>query len=240
VASDPANADEGDAPSDRILTLDNVPLDLPVAGAGTRTLAGTIDYLVVWILVIATLLGGFYLASLLDLKSPWWLAALVFALFFTEYGYFAISEIWMDGRTLGKNAVGLRVVARDGSRPSNAALLLRNAVRTIDLAIGVPLMTFDPLSRRLGDRLAGTLVVRTRVRPTTMLRRIPEGFGPRQIALLEEFLVRCDELEPQKADQLAQSLLALIASRDPGFLPAAAVSLSPVQRLKNSVTDGAR
>jgi hypothetical protein len=146
----------------------------------------------------------------------------------------------MDGRTLGKNAVGLRVVSRDGSRPSNAALLLRNAVRTIDVALGVPLMTFDPLSRRLGDRLAGTLVVRTRARPSAVVRRIPAGFGPRQIALLEEFLVRCDELEAPKADRLAESLLAAIARTDPAFVSPSLAHLPAVARLKASVVDGAR
>jgi uncharacterized RDD family membrane protein YckC len=230
---------EDDAP-DPILTLDNVPLDLPIAGPGTRILAGAIDYVVVWILVAATVISALFLARTLHLSSPWWVAAGILAVFAVESGYFALSEIWMDGRTLGKHAVGLRVVARDGSRPSNAALLVRNAVRTIDLAVGVPLMVLDALSRRLGDRLAGTLVVRTRARPSAVLRRIPAGFGPRQIALLEEFLVRCDELEAPKADQLAGSLLAMIARSDPAFVSPSLAHLPAVARLRASVADEGR
>ena len=54
-------------------------------------------------------------------------------------------------------ALRLRVVTAEGGRPGASALLMRNLVRALDLVFGIPLMAVDPLSRRLGDRLAGTL-----------------------------------------------------------------------------------
>jgi len=122
-----------------VLGLDNIPLELPVAGAGSRALAAMLDYLIVGILVI---LWGFVCMGLgIGAHLGWWALALFFLGFFViEYGYFAGVEIAREGQTFGKWALGLRVVTRDGARPGTAALLLRNAVRSVDLVVGVPLM----------------------------------------------------------------------------------------------------
>ena len=57
-------------------------------------------------------------------------------------------------------------------------------MRTIDLVAGVPLMAIDPLSRRLGDRLGGTLVVHDRpLEAGPVLGRVPPGWGARELAV---------------------------------------------------------
>jgi len=234
----PAANDDASQAADRVLALDNVPLDLPIAGAGTRSLAAFIDYFVLGLIMAVCAITAIVVGGYLNLKSFWWAAALVFALFLLEYGFFAGCEIAMAGQTLGKRLVGLRVVSAHGSRPSRAALLIRNAVRLVDLLIGVPLMAFDRNARRIGDRLAGTLVIRTRRAASAIVRRVPRGWTPPQIAVLESFLQRRDELQPEKAEQIARSLLAAITRDDPEFLPADDTFSDPVERLVSGVSRG--
>jgi uncharacterized RDD family membrane protein YckC len=200
-----------------VLGLDNIPLELPVAGAGSRALSAALDYLVVGILVVLWGAGCLALGTLGRLG--WWALAVFFLGFFViEYGYFAGVEIAREGQTFGKWALGLRVVTRDGARPGTAALLLRNAVRSVDLIVGVPLMATDALARRLGDRLAGTLVVHTHspARETVALRT-PRGWGAQDTALLETFLRRAPDMEASRAERLAGQLLDTIQVDDPDF-----------------------
>ena len=77
-----------------------------------------------------------------------------------------ITEL-LTGRTIGKFACGLRTIAMDGP-PRPGAILLRNAFRIIDLVPALPLallILFSPLRQRLGDVVAGTLVIRDRPAP---------------------------------------------------------------------------
>jgi hypothetical protein len=140
----------------------------------------------------------------------------VFAL---EYGYFAGFEIALGGQTPGKRALGLVVVTREGARPTAGGLLTRNLVRVVDLLVGVPLMILDASARRLGDRLAGTLVVyRSPLggRPG-LATRVPSGWGAREVALLESFLRRQPELDPGVARTVATRLVKAIRRDDPAF-----------------------
>lgn len=204
-----------------VFAIDNVPLELPIAGAGTRVLAGFLDYLLVLLGVI--LWGLACIALYVTLSMGGWAVGLFLAgLFVIEYGYFAISEAVSGGRTFGKWALDMEVVMRHGGRPSTSALLLRNAVRFVDLWVGVPLMASDTLARRLGDRLGGTLVVqRPGSAQETVVPRVPRGWGAREVALVESFLHRAAEFEPATRDRIAGRLLAWIHRDDPEMLAGA-------------------
>ncbi len=73
---------------------------------------------------------------------------------------------WRFGRTPGKVNRGLLVVATDGGRPGVRAVAVRNLLRYVDL-LGVPPLVLGAVvalatgGRRVGDHLAGTVVVRT-------------------------------------------------------------------------------
>lgn len=198
--------------AETILSLDNIPLDLPVAGLGSRALAAGLDYLVLvagqFLLIVGVLALG---VLALELHWGWNLAAVLFVVFGTHWGYFAISEMFWGGRTLGKAAVGLRVVGRSGGSPSKLSIGLRNALRDIDLLCGALLMATDDLSRRFGDRLAGTLVVHDRppMRELT-LGRVPAGWGAREVALVEAYLRRAAELEAARSRVVGHRLLELV------------------------------
>jgi uncharacterized RDD family membrane protein YckC len=218
-----------------VLGLDNIPLELPVAGAGSRALSAALDYLIVGILVI--LWGAGCLALGVMGRLGWWaLAAFFIGFFCIEYGYFAGVEIAREGQTFGKWALGLRVVTRDGARPGTAALLLRNAVRSVDLIVGVPLMATDALARRLGDRLAGTLVVHTHSPAReTVVRRAPRGWDAQDAALLEMFLRRARDMEVWRAERLAGQLLDTIQADDADLALRIDRALGPVEALRQLV-----
>ena len=114
--------------------------------------------------------------------------------------------------------MGLRVVTREAARPGTSAFLIRNAVRTVDLVTGIPLMATDPLARRLGDRLAGTLVVHLQASPRDeALHRTPQGWNAHEAAVLESFLWRAPDMEAFRAERLARRLLECIQHDDPAL-----------------------
>ena len=87
--------------------------------------------------------------------------------------YFVLQE-GLLGATIGKQLVGLRVVGREGRRITFGQAFVRNLLRPIDALPGFylvgGLMTLNsPLRQRLGDRVAGTIVVNVRGVPQTAL-----------------------------------------------------------------------
>src|SRR5262249_56014610 len=117
--------ERAEASETTVLGIDNVPLELPVAGAGSRALAAFIDYLVVGVLAAVWMVGGLTLMGLSRQRGWWIVAVLLLGLFAIEYGYFATVETLRRGETLGKSAPGLRVATPDAPPPRPAPLLLR-------------------------------------------------------------------------------------------------------------------
>ena len=219
-----------------VLSLDNVPVELPVARVGSRVLAALLDYLLLTLITLGWAVGSIGLAAALGLRPGWGVALVVVGAFLLDYLYFAGQEIALGGQTLGKRVFGLRVVARDGAAAGAGAILVRNLVRAIDVLVGVVLMGLDPLARRLGDRLAGTLVVHQR--PATaelVLTRLPAGWGVAEARLVESFLRRAPELEPAARLALARRLERWVDERSPGFL-APGPADDPVLRLWQGFT----
>ena len=131
---------------------------------GRRIGAAVIDFLIAILLLflVGALVGD---TEAKNTSASAQLGPLDWLLFFALLlAYFSATEIaW--GATVGKRVLGLRVIAADGSAPSPGAIVLRNVVRFVDWlpslyivgAIAV-LAGGDP-RRRLGDRVAKTLVV---------------------------------------------------------------------------------
>jgi uncharacterized RDD family membrane protein YckC len=182
-------------PKDRSLrrqfvTPEGVDLRLDLAGAGERATAFLIDALIMLAILIALTI---VVALVLDATSSSGNNALaivwLLGFFVLRNGWFIIFELSGRGATPGKRLLGLRVVARDGSRLTGGAVVVRNAMREIELFLPlsflavdasesridgliyvlgfcwVALFLFFPLFNRdrlrVGDLLAGTWVVHT-------------------------------------------------------------------------------
>lgn len=204
-----------------VVGLDNVALDLPIAGLGNRVLAAFMDHVILTVLSIAALVGSLGVLVAMGPKDRYGLALVLIlaGLFIINSGYFIFFELVLAGQTPGKKILGIRVVTDSGGRPGAGALITRNLVRLIDNFIGVPMMAVDERSRRLGDRLAGTLVVHTRpVRQELIIQRLPAGWGARHAAVVESLLLRARGLREDRAEELAWRVLALAERDDPQFL----------------------
>lgn len=85
------------------------------------------------------------------------------ALLAVGLGYYVICEA-LTGMTVGKRMVGIRVVDENGEHLTLAAAVIRNALRLVDgflfYLVGAIFALASPLGQRLGDRAAGTVVVR--------------------------------------------------------------------------------
>ena len=214
-----------------VLGLDNVALDLPVAAFPMRVLASLLDYVLFFIVVIVFYGAAGTLVVISDVRSAWILALALLAYFVLEYGYFVGLEILMGGQTPGKRVFGLRVTTTLGGEASRGAILIRNALRIVDLSIGVPFMMAHPLTQRIGDRLAGTLVLHVNARASeSIVRRVPPDWGVGEIAVAEELLRRSAAMHPGDAQRLARRLLEVIEARSPGFITA--VQRDPLDTLR--------
>ncbi len=234
MASDTAPASE--LQQETILGLDNIALDLPIAGLGSRVLAAAIDYTILTVMVVVTLVVAFGLLVAAEIGGGWTAAILFILYFLLNWGYFMGLEAATRGRTFGKMAVGLRVVGREGGAASLASLVVRNILRDVDLLVGIPLMAFDPLARRLGDRLAGSLVVHDRAAEgDPVLGRLPPGWGVREVAVVESYLKRAREMQPDQALYLARRLLKLVERDAPEFLTGVDVADDPQGALRQAL-----
>jgi uncharacterized RDD family membrane protein YckC len=160
-------------------TPENVQIDYRTSGLGTRFCAWLLDLLLVIVVAILLVLGSVLVGAAVTKAfdsalgklgvrrtgSPeelnLYIAAVVWvALQLGSLVYFTLSELLVRGQTIGKRACGLRVVRVNGFALEAGSVLIRNILRVIDQ---IPPLWLVPLlsvrSQRLGDMVAGTIVV---------------------------------------------------------------------------------
>jgi uncharacterized RDD family membrane protein YckC len=143
-----------------------LPAGTAYAGLGIRALALVIDALASLVVAIplAASQGGLQASNgsfRAELTGVPFLVAVVAWL-----AYMTLAEATV-GASLGKLLVGVRVRRADGGRSTVAAAVIRNLVRLIDALpyfipylVGGVAVARSPQRQRLGDRAAGTVVVR--------------------------------------------------------------------------------
>lgn len=150
-------------------TPERVALALDLAGLGARAFAWLID---AFLIFLCWMLGFFVYSLWGDLLRSWQgLSALgqflvVAAVLMTGWGWDVAWELLGGGRTPGKRAMGMRVVRTDGAPVGLAESIGRNLLRAVELPLAyAPAIIAVALGRRrqrLGDLVAGTLVIRER------------------------------------------------------------------------------
>jgi uncharacterized RDD family membrane protein YckC len=145
-----------------LATPEGVALELILAGLGSRFLARLLDTVIQvgLIIALAFVVGG--------LGSPGWIEAIAFVLvFLILFAYDIVFETLNHGRTIGKQAAGIRVVGRAGEPVRFFASAARNIARILDFLpffylIGAVSIIATERDQRIGDLAAGTLVMRDR------------------------------------------------------------------------------
>jgi uncharacterized RDD family membrane protein YckC len=198
-------------------TPEGVALHLHPAGVMPRAAAWAVDLMIrvaatMLLLVLFGLLGqGGMGLSLLSMFVVYWLYPILF-------------EVLRDGQTIGKRAIGLRVIHANGTPVGWLASIVRNLMRTVDMlpvlyGFGAVASLLDPQGRRLGDMVAGTLVIHAERAPAAAPVPLVPAVWPEQVLASEEkaaivaFAERGPRLTPERQAELADLLVPLTRQR---------------------------
>jgi uncharacterized RDD family membrane protein YckC len=210
----------------RMVTPEAVPLEFQTANVGSRILAYVIDMAV----VVAGIFAGLFAVALLgqatDVVVPDWVAITIVLVLLPSWwlGYFIGFETLWRGRTLGKAALGLRVVTTEGAPVRFRHAAIRALLGLVDIAIAsgffaVVFILLTKDNQRLGDLVAGTLVLRER---SGLAAPAPVSFAPP--AGLEAYTATLDTSRLTIEEyQAVRTYLLRAASLPPG--PRAALAL---------------
>ena len=221
-------------------------LEFETAGVSSRTLAELIDALLQVLVLFAVLVAGSFLATQVG-GGGGTLAVILFLVlsFLIIVGYPVAMESLWNGRTLGKAALGLRVVTVEGGPIRFRHAAIRGIIGLFELwitfgSVAVLSVIFTEKNQRLGDLSAGTLVLRERTSAANaaapMSFPAPYGYESyvasidvsaltnAQYGVIRSFLIRVLQLTPGARAALAVKLanstsLQLRHTPPPGIPP---------------------
>jgi len=157
-----------------IETPERVPLHFALASIGNRFLACAVDHAIqmitIGVMIIAFIVVANFSSFGNDLSNaPNWVYAVgIVVVFLLISGYFAIFEWLWNGQTPGKRWLKLRVIREDGRPITFFEAAVRNLLRDFDImpfpfySIGLISVFASSKDQRVGDMVAGTVVVRER------------------------------------------------------------------------------
>src|SRR5579863_464232 len=152
-------------------TPELVGIEMPLAGIGSRFIAALLDSLILLFALIGLLVLRAVIVPALGAygtkAASWGVGVYLLSVFLLLWGYFTLFEAFNNGRTLGKLVAKIRVIHQSGRGMNFVESLSRNLVRYIDFmpffyGVGIATMFLSRRHQRLGDMVAGTLVVRDR------------------------------------------------------------------------------
>jgi uncharacterized RDD family membrane protein YckC len=229
-----------------MVTGDAVVLDVQIAQLPVRALGALIDLLVVGLGYLLALM--LWAAVLPRFDEALTAAILVIFTVAVVVGYPLTMEMATRGRSLGKMAMGLRVVSDDGGPERFRQALFRALAGVVEIwmLLGSPAVIaslFSAHGKRIGDMFAGTVVITERgPKPIAPPMMPPElawwahslelsGLAPRQAEMARQFLARAPELTPTVRHELGNRIAAEVISRITPPPPAGA----PPQRMLAAV-----
>jgi uncharacterized RDD family membrane protein YckC len=221
-----------------IETPEQIPLEFPLAGIGSRFLALALDTLIqifagvaLGCLALVVVAGPSWRAR----GGVWALAVFVLLAFLVQFGYFALFEAIWNGQTPGKRWTHLRVIQDSGRPISVYEAVARNLLRIVDslpmlYGLGILSALLSSRSKRLGDYVAGTVVVHEK--PTGVgagsswdlaasavaSRYDVARISPEEFQLIERFLLRRNQLVASVRIETARRITQRLADRL-GFSP---------------------
>ena len=143
-----------------IPTVQNVVIDYPLASLGERILAFFIDLL--------CLFGLILLLALIERLTPFIafseISIIAYVLYLFFWLYHLLFEIFFNGQSLGKKAMKLKVVSKDGTSPSFSSFFMRWIFRLLEItlfqgSLAAIVIAINGKGQRLGDLAAGTTVI---------------------------------------------------------------------------------
>lgn len=192
-------------------TPEGLALSLRCAGVAPRAYAWLIDFGVRWALILTV-------AAVLALFGEAGQGVMLLIVFVLYWGYPVVLEVLFDGQTLGKKALGLRVVNANGTPVTWLPSIVRNLLRFVDMMpffYGFGLLSgfFDRYGRRLGDLAAGTVVVYVERAGMRVSAPPVPALAPAQPLRIDEqgAIVAFAERAPQMTSERQEELADLLA-----------------------------
>lgn len=216
-------------------TPESVELEFTLAGIGSRAWALIIDYQILGAIAVVFLLIIWAISSVL--VEGWgrvfgtrnielWFGAIALITLFAIYtGYFVFFETLWQGQTPGKRLAKIRVIRDDGRLIGLQQATLRALLRSVDdtFFIGAFLIMLTKKEKRLGDLIAGTIVIQTETSTTSAsfpvsskaqevaieLQQSPADFSqllPDEFATIRDYLQRREKMTPEAKKEIGLQL----------------------------------
>jgi uncharacterized RDD family membrane protein YckC len=208
-----------------VVTPQAVLLEFRTAGIGSRVLAKLIDLAIqLGLLIVVAIISGTVSGSAAFIVGAIGIFLVIFV--------YPATEAAMNGQTLGKRALSIRVITTDGGPVRFRHAAIRSLIGFLELFVllpGGPIALVSALltkrSQRVGDLVAETLVIRDKTDPTNPVFFNPP-VGAEQMALnldttrlthpqfgvLRQFVLRTWELDPEARIDLAHDLCQKLAA----------------------------
>ncbi len=144
----------------KITTTQNIELEYELASVGERIAGYFIDLLIIiayCIVIFSIMIGGNIIG---------WSSVVVFLLFIPVFFYDLVSEIFMNGQSVGKRVMKIKVVSLNGGQASVGQYLIRWLFRLVDFSMtnylcGLICVAVSEKKQRVGDMIAGTTLIQT-------------------------------------------------------------------------------
>jgi len=193
----------------KITTPENIEVEYVLADIGSRGAAAIIDMLIQGLLILPLLIGillmSYFAQDFMANYYGWVIGISLLILIMISYGYFIVMELSMNGQTIGKKALKLRTIRKNGQSLTLKHSAIRNLFRLFvdTYGVGVVLIFFSKERNRVGDYLASTIVVteENKIRPSTLesLEKVNQNFNyymsKEEYELLRDYLDRKNNME---------------------------------------------
>ena len=218
-----------------VVTPEAVPLQFQEANVGSRLIGFVIDWTIIFTVAFFIFGAASTVVAAAGGEPPTWVVVVlvVIANLGLFFAYPVTLETLLQGRTVGKLALGLRVVTVEGAPIGFRHAVIRAALGIVDffatLGVAATLSTmFSRRHQRLGDRAAGTVVVRERtasLHPEALFFGVPRGaeayaltVDPSGVSTIDyeagrEFLLRAPTLAPEARYRMGERLATVLAAK---------------------------
>lgn len=223
-----------------IETPEKIRFTYEVAEIGTRAAAFVIDFLIQGVVYILAVILIFSISGNTGenaASNDFYYIAVAFTyivIFFLQWGYFILFELVLLGRSPGKKLMRIRVIKDNGEPLDAGAVILRNLIRGVDFfpmfnLLGGIITILDKRSRRLGDIVSNTLVVKEmqfKLQEPDFKTIFSQSFGKgtgllapgkrlseNELYIIRRFLNAKNNLRPEKQQSVARELADKIKER---------------------------